>query len=30
MNKTVNIQKDKINFSLVEQRQVPPVRGRGP
>lgn len=31
MNKTVNIQKEKMNYSLVEQRQIPPGRGgRGP
>ena len=28
MNKTVNIQKEKLNFSLVDQRPVPPSRGR--
>ena len=27
MNKTVNIQKEKMNFSLIEQRNIPAPRG---
>ena len=31
MNKTVNIGKDnKMNMSLMDQRQIPPQRARGP
>lgn len=29
MNKTMNVQKEKMNYSLVEQRQIPPARTRG-
>lgn len=28
MNKTVAVQKEKMNFSLIEQRQIPVSKGK--
>lgn len=30
MNKTVNIQKEKMNYSLIDQKAIPAMKSRGP